>query len=247
MPREWDATTYDSLTLPHEQWGRRVVDRLAATGFDGTGTVLDVGCGTGRDAALLLDRWTGLSLVAFDGSQQMLDVARERLGDERVAYVHADLGRPLGLLGPVDAVVSVAAFHWVADHDALFAHLAAAMRPGATLTSDCGGRGNVVAVNAAIARVTGAPDSEWEFADAAGTRARLERAGFDVGRVELRADPFRIDDPDVLEAFLASVILGGYLVDLPDDERGPFVRAVRLALAEPVVDYVRLEIDAVRR
>ena len=35
-----------------------------------------------------------------------------------------------------DSVMSVAAFHWVPDHVALFATLAEAMRPGAQLVSD---------------------------------------------------------------------------------------------------------------
>lgn len=246
MPREWDATTYDSLTLPHEQWGQRVADRLAATGLRGDERVLDAGCGTGRDAALLRERWPGLRLVALDGSAKMLEVAKERLGDE-VEYHQADLAQRLDLGDPVDAVVSVAAFHWVRDHDSLFANLAAAMRSGATLTTDCGGYGNVAHVNAAIAQVTGKPDDEWEFADAESTRSRLDHAGFDVRRVELRPYPFRVEDPATLESFLASVVLGSYLLDLPEAEQAPFVREVRLALTEPVVDYVRLEIDAVRR
>ena len=43
-----------------------------------------------------------------------------RIGD-RVSYVHADLGQPLPIDEPVDAVLSTATFHWVPDHDALFA------------------------------------------------------------------------------------------------------------------------------
>ena len=57
----------------------------------------------------------------------------------------------------------------------------------------------------------------------------------------------RLDDPDLLESYLAAVVLGGYLDDLDEGDRGPFVRAVRKAMAEPVIDYVRLEIDATRR
>ena len=34
---------------------------------------------------------------------------------------------------------------------------------------------------------------------------------------------------------------------MPMDEQRDFVRRVRLAMTEPVIDYVRLEIDAVRR
>lgn len=243
-PREWDATTYDTLTLPHEQWGRGVLDRLRLAGDE---VVLDVGCGTGRDAAALRARWPDVRLVALDGSQQMLDVARTRLGDKRVSYVHADLMEPLPVAEPVDAVMSVAAFHWVPDHAVLFSHLAAVMRPGARLVSDCGGRGNVAGVTRAIASVTGEAPSDWEFADDVATRSRLEAAGFDVEDVRLRPDPFRCDDPAVLETYLATVVLGSHLDGLPVDEHAGFVRDVRLALSEPVVDYVRLEIEAVRR
>ncbi|UUZ58804.1 hypothetical protein [Nocardioides sp. B-3] len=57
----------------------------------------------------------------------------------------------------------------------------------------------------------------------------------------------RLDDPEVLDTYLAVVNLGSYLVDLPMDDQRDFVRRVRLAMREPVIDYVRLEIDAVRR
>ncbi|GEP37885.1 hypothetical protein NPS01_15480 [Nocardioides psychrotolerans] len=243
-PREWDATTYDALTLPHEQWGRGVLDRLRLTGDE---VVLDAGCGTGRDAAALRGRWPDARLVALDGSQQMLDVARTRLGDKRVSYVHADLMEPLPIAEPVDAVMSVAAFHWVPDHDLLLTHLAAVMRPGARLVSDCGGRGNVADVTRAIASVTGGAPSDWEFADDGSTRSRLENAGFEVEDVRLRVDPFRCDDVAVLETYLATVVLGSHLDGLPAEEHEGFVRQVRLALTEPVIDYVRLEIEAVRR
>jgi hypothetical protein len=31
-PREWDAAGYDALPLPHERWGRRLLDTLPLTG-----------------------------------------------------------------------------------------------------------------------------------------------------------------------------------------------------------------------
>ena len=62
----------------------------------------------------------------------MIDAARERLAPfgERVEYVVADLGRPLPLSEPVDAILSTATLHWVPDHDALFWNLGAVLRPG---------------------------------------------------------------------------------------------------------------------
>ena len=59
--REWDATTYDALPLPHVAWGQRVLDRMQLTGDE---RVLDAGCGTGRDGAALLSRWPGVDWSA---------------------------------------------------------------------------------------------------------------------------------------------------------------------------------------
>lgn len=41
--------------------------------------------------------------------------------------------------------------------------------------------------------------------------------------------------------------MGGYLKTLPVAEHAEFLRDVRLAMPEPVIDYIRLEIDAVLR
>lgn len=241
--REWDAAAYDALPLPHVAWGRRVLDRMHLAGDE---RVLDAGCGTGRDGAALLERWPGVRLVGIDGSEQMIEQARARLG-RRAELVVADLTQPLPLTEPVDAVMSVAAFHWIDDHDLLFANLAAAMVPGARLTSDCGGQGQLAVMTAALVEVTGQGKFGTSFKGVDETRASLEQAGFEVEDVRLRPDPLVIEDPDVMEAYLATVNLGAHLQRLPAEEHRPFVRRVREAMREPVIDYVRLEIDAVRR
>ncbi|MGB0102300.1 MAG: class I SAM-dependent methyltransferase, partial [Nocardioides sp.] len=217
--REWDAASYDALPLPHAAWGHRVLDRMDLVGDE---VVLDAGCGTGRDALALLERWPQARVIGVDGSQQMLDQARERL-DARVTLVRADLTQPLPLPEQVDAVMSVAAFHWIRDHTALFEHLHAAMKTGASLTTDCGGRGNVAGVNRALAQVTGQDHDGWEFAGAEDTRARLESIGFEVYSVALRPDPFRCADPEILERYLATVVLGSKLDAMPESERAAFI------------------------
>ena len=242
-PHEWDAKAYDALPLPHEEWGRRVLDRMRLTGDE---RVLDAGCGTGRDGAALLERWPDVHLIGVDGSQRMIEQARQRLSDRAELHV-ADLTQPLPISEPVDAVMSVAAFHWIQDHDVLFANLATVMRPGARLTTDCGGQGQLEVMTAALVEVTGEGKFGTAFKGVEETRASLERAGFDVEDVRLRPDPLRVEDPAVLDRYLATVNLSAYLAELPEDEHATFVRRVREAMAEPVIDYVRLEIDAVRR
>lgn len=246
MPREWDARTYDSLPLPHLGWGQRTLARLPLRGDE---RVLDAGCGTGRDTEGLLARLPQGRVVAVDGSVRMLEQLRERLAGrlDRVEVVHADLTEPLPFEGEVDAVFSVAAFHWIDDHAALFASLAARMRPGARLVTECGGRGNIAVVNVAVAAALGSGRTDlWEFAGVEDTRRRLADAGFTDVDVRLRPDPARFEPGEQLESFLATVVLGAHLDAMAEDEREPFVKAVAGRLAEPVVDYVRLEVSATR-
>ena len=163
MTREWNAKVYDELPLPHVAWGKRTIERL---NLAGTERVLDAGCGTGRDAEELLRRFPDVELVGIDGSSQMVEQARERFADrpaERASFHVRDLEQPLDLEGSFDAVMSVACFHWIADHDALFANLAEVMRPGARLASDSGGEGNIAIVEAAISRVRGVPNEPKSF------------------------------------------------------------------------------------
>lgn len=245
MPREWDAKTYDSLPLPHQQWGRRTLGRLRLTGDE---RVLDAGCGTGRDTARLLDLVPRGRVLAVDGSQRMLEQLRVRLADrlDRVQVLHGDLTEPLPVDGPVDAITSVATFHWIADHEGLFANLASVLRPGGRFVAECGGQGNVAGVSAAVHDVLGDSPAVWNFAGTEETGKRLRAAGFTDIEVSLTPDPARLEPGEQLWSYLATVVLGGHLAGLPEDRHEEFVKGVAARLPEPVVDYVRLNITATR-
>jgi trans-aconitate 2-methyltransferase len=244
MTREWDAVTYDRLASPMTRWGEAVVGWLE---LDGDERVMDAGCGTGRVTERLVERLPRGDVVAVDGSGAMLDQARIRLAPfgDRVEYVVADLSRPIPVDPPVDAILSTATFHWIADHDALFANLATVLRPGGQLAAQCGGAGNIASIQAALHELGEGFDGRKHFATAEDTATRLERAGFTDVQSWLHDEPADLE-PEDLEPYLTTICLGDHVETMNDDERERFVANVARRLPGPRIDYVRLNIRARR-
>ena len=84
---------------------------------DSPRTVLDLGCGDGRLAALVLEHRPSVECVlAVDSSPAMLDRARDRFdGDNRVHIREWNLDEPLKPLGSFDVVVAGFSIHHVDD------------------------------------------------------------------------------------------------------------------------------------
>jgi trans-aconitate 2-methyltransferase len=182
-------------------------------------------------------------VIAVDGSAAMVEETRARGLDAKVC----DLVE-LELDEPVDAVLSTATFHWIEDHDRLFARLHAALKPGGRLAAQCGGAGNIANVQAAIDAVDEPAfrgwAGPWNYASPGETRQRLEAAGFTDVWTWLQPWPVEPADP---HEYFTTVILGSHLERLPWDERSPFVDAVLSQLDDPVrANYVRLNILARR-
>lgn len=226
------------------RWGSAVLERLPLAGDE---TVLDAGCGSGRVTEELLERLPHGRVIAADAAPSMLVEARRRLDrfGGRVTFVECDLGLPLPIAEPVDAVFSTATFHWVPDHDALFANLAALLRPGGRLVAQCGGAGNVASVHAvATELVDDGWHGPWNFATPEDTAARLAAAGFVDIETWLHEEPTPIEPGEPMETFLRTVILRSHLERLPEAERAGFVRGVAERLPSTTIDYVRLNILA---
>ena len=247
--REWDAATYHRVAGPQEDWGREVLERLALRGDE---VVLDAGCGSGRVTALLAERLPRGRVIGVDASAAMVEQARAHLGD-RAEILQADL-TGLALPEPVEVIVSTATFHWVLDHDRLFAALHANLRPGGQLVAQCGGEGNLAAALAVADAVSAEPAfaagfAGWtrptRFASAAGTAARLASVGFTDVACWLQPSPVTPEQP---EDFLRTVLLRAHLERVAPELRDRYVAEILARLGEPVVlDYVRLNIAARRR
>lgn len=248
MPSAYrDGETYDRISAPLERIGREVLDRLP---LSGTETVLDAGCGSGRVTQALVERLPQGHVIGVDGSPEMIAAARERLGTS-VELVIADL-ESFDLGGRrVDAVLSTATFHWIADHAKLFARLAANMRSGGRLAVQFGGTGNVAELLTAAGRVASQDPfathladwpGPWNFAGPEETTARLEGCGFTDIRAWLVKRPAPYED---LREWLRVNALSAHLERLPSPLREPYVEAVAQRLGpDPELDYVRLNVDA---
>jgi trans-aconitate 2-methyltransferase len=246
-PRDWDAVSYQRVSVPHEEWARSILDRLELRGDE---VVLDAGCGSGRVTSMLIERLPEGRVIAADGSASMIEQVGSVLRPQDEAMV-ADL-LELELPEPVDVVFSNAVFHWVLDHDALFRGLRGALKPGGRLASQNGGAGNIERLKRSSAEVASrepyAPHFEgfgqpWNYAAPEETEERLRRAGFAEARCWLQ--PWDVAPPEPAE-FLRTVCLGPHMDRLPEELRDPFIADVLALEDDPLVlGYVRLNIDAV--
>ncbi len=250
---EWKGRSYDRVSGPQTAMGLAVLDRLPLHGEE---TVLDAGCGSGRVTEALLERLPRGRVIAVDASPSMLEAAHERLGEAAAAGGQVEL-RVLDLLDldldePVDAVLSTATFHWIADHERLFARLHGALRAGGRLVAQSGGEGNLVGLRGQVEPLLDRDpyrehflgwEPPWNYPPPAITRERLLAAGFREADCWLAPALSRPEHP---REFLSTIILGPHVQRLPGELREAFMDEVMGLLGEPVVvDYVRLNIDAV--
>jgi trans-aconitate 2-methyltransferase len=245
--KEWDASTYQRISAPHEEWAKALLDRLP---LEGAETVLDAGCGTGRVTRMLVERLPAGRVVAVDGSSQMIAKVGEVLRPVDEGFV-ADL-TALELAEPVDAIVSSAVFHWILDHDLLFERMRACLKQGGRFAAQCGGAGNIDAFRGVSADVAGREpyaahlaefEDPWFYAGVEETEVRLRAAGFQGVRCWLQ--PWDVIPPEPAD-FTRTVVLRAHVDALPEELREPFVADVLAACEEPLsLRYVRLNIEAV--
>jgi trans-aconitate 2-methyltransferase len=189
----------------------------------------------------------------------MVEAARRRFaGEPRVRVERQDL-LSLEVEEQVDLIFSTATFHWIWDHDRLFANLARAIKPGGRLVAQCGGEGNILRATKATRETiqeerfleyfVGFQDEKY-YADAESTARRMEAAGFEEVETWLHEEVAAFDSVDDLARFLGTIVLGGHLEKLPQEERDPFAAAVAEKVVavdgRPALDYVRLNMMARR-
>ena len=252
--REWNSAVYHRLSGPQVSWGKRVLSRLRLRGDE---VVLDAGCGTGRLTGELLEVLPRGRVIGIDQSQNMLNSARAHLAQfgTRVSLVACDLLH-LPFKGEFEGIVSTAAFHWVLDHDRLFANLRGVLVRDGWLEAQCGGGPNLARLRSRADALTATPEfapyfagfrEPWLYQDAEDAAVTLRRAGFVDVETSVEAAPTQLDDAEHYREFVRNIILRRHLENLPTEEvRSKFINLMteQARKDDPpfLLDYWRLNL-----
>jgi trans-aconitate methyltransferase len=259
FPAEWDAAAYHRVSTPMVGLGQKVLARLPLIG---TETVADLGCGTGKLTAQLLERLPAGHVIAVDRSANMLAEAEAHLKPRfgpRVSFAQADIQDFL-LPEPVDAIFSTATLHWVLDHPRLYRALYVNLKPGGRLVAQCGGGPNIAKFRQRVAALLDSPayrdaargwSHPWQFDTAEEASNHLANAGFAMIETFIEPAPVAFADGQAFQEFVRSVVLRAHLAAIADPALREALLAELTALAandDPpyTLDYWRLNIDAAR-
>jgi tRNA (cmo5U34)-methyltransferase len=133
-PEEWSdpgrVAEYLSREIPHRLTAEQMLLEALPSRVE---RFLDLGTGDGRIVALVRSRHPEARAVGLDASEPMLARAADRFAaDPQVELQAHELGLPLTVEGPFDAVVSGLAIHHLEDERkrALFGEVQALLVPG---------------------------------------------------------------------------------------------------------------------
>jgi trans-aconitate methyltransferase len=243
---KWDARAYDQDFAFVAAYGVELLDWLKPQPGE---TIVDLGCGTGELTARIVD--AGASVIGLDADADMIEAARERLGNAaelRVADAH-----DFTVDTPVDAVVSNAALHWMPAPVEVLGCVSDALRMGGRFVAEMGATRNVATITSAVdqaCREAGLPERRWPwyFPSPAQYAAILEDAGLEVRQLDFYDRPTRLTGPDGLHRWL-HMFAGDALLDLPPEVLDRAVEIARPALWRDGAwwaDYRRLRFRAVK-
>lgn len=187
------SNTYDGVAALQRQIGEQLLAKHLPSVL--SGTVVDIGCGTGFLTARLARCVGYRQLIALDLALPMLQVTRIKLIEyEAVAYLGADTEcLPLRSAG-VDWFFSNLALQWSRDLPSLSAELLRTLKPGGRLAFSTFGPQTLHELKNAWAQVDVYTHVN-EFYSREELQAALQQAGFSAVSISTQACVYRYASP----------------------------------------------------
>ncbi len=128
------AANYDRHAAVATEVAGRLIERLDGLRFDPR-RILDLGCGTGRQARALHERFPNSHILAADPARGMLERARRQRGRwrRRFELIEADAESLPVADGSIDLVFANMVLEWCRDPDRVLQELRRALCPGGLL------------------------------------------------------------------------------------------------------------------
>jgi malonyl-CoA O-methyltransferase len=123
------AASYDEYSALQDRLGGELIGMLKETG---PSSILDIGCGTGNYTAILRKIFPQALIKAIDISEEMVNMARRKLDDDRVTFIVGDAER-VDLDEEFDLISSNASFQWFDDLEKALANFKKLLKDGGVI------------------------------------------------------------------------------------------------------------------
>lgn len=123
----WDSKSYKLGSIVQNNIRRL---QLANYEFCNDGIILDVGCGTGSEAALIAEKYPQAKVVGIDKSKSMVDSAREVYSRfANLEFIEQDAVN-INFKNEFTNIISFGCLHWIPGHERLLKIFYDALKPG---------------------------------------------------------------------------------------------------------------------
>lgn len=227
----WNGEDYYRNSLSQQDAAISLIKQVE---FQGSETVLDVGCGDGKITAFIAEKFPNSTVHGIDISRSMIDFAQKTFPNE--SYPNLTFGlqdaQDLNENELYDLIFSFTTIQWVKDHQAFLKGAYASLKPRGKLavTMPIGFPPALrQAIDETIAQPEWAPyfnqfDDGYNFSDGETFHALLIKEQFNPLKVAIVPQQDRFPSKDVFEKFISQWF--PYLRPLPEIHKNPFLKQI---------------------